>query len=184
MLPVLMLFLIPVGGGIPAGVLLARSHGIGWPMMEVLYLISDVILAFLFEPLLRLFVLIGRRVHMLARMAEVMRQSMQRTAAQYGSPGAGPFALVMVAFIVDPMTGRSAAMMAGHGFISGWAIAITGDMLYFTVLMVATLKLNSWLGDPTRAVTIVMTAMIVLPMLVRRFRKGARPQEVAPPQFR
>ena len=31
MLPVLMLFLIPIGGGIPAGVLLARDHGLAWP---------------------------------------------------------------------------------------------------------------------------------------------------------
>jgi hypothetical protein len=30
--PVLMLFLLPVGGGIPAGVLLARAKGFAWPL--------------------------------------------------------------------------------------------------------------------------------------------------------
>ena len=51
---VLELFVIPVGGGIPAGVLLARNQGLAWPVMAVLYLISDVILALAFEPLLNL----------------------------------------------------------------------------------------------------------------------------------
>ncbi len=54
MFPVLMLFLIPVGGGIPAGVLLARTRGLAWPVTAGLYLISDVLLALAFEPVLRL----------------------------------------------------------------------------------------------------------------------------------
>jgi len=40
MLPVLMLFLIPVGGGIPARVLLAERTGLAWPVTAVLYFIS------------------------------------------------------------------------------------------------------------------------------------------------
>ena len=52
MLPVLMLFLLPIGGGIPAGVLLARVHGLPWPVTAGLYLVSDVILALALEPIL------------------------------------------------------------------------------------------------------------------------------------
>jgi len=37
-----MLFLLPVGGGIPAGGLLARAHGLGWPLTAGLYLVSEV----------------------------------------------------------------------------------------------------------------------------------------------
>jgi len=44
-----MLFLIPVGGGIPAGVLLARDKGLAWPVTAGLYLISDILLALAFE---------------------------------------------------------------------------------------------------------------------------------------
>ena len=44
MLPVLELFLLPVGGGIPAGVLLAQSKGLAWPITTGLYLVSDVVL--------------------------------------------------------------------------------------------------------------------------------------------
>ena len=50
MLSVLKLFLIPVGGGIPAGVMLAQAKGVAWPVTTLLYLVSDIILAFLFEP--------------------------------------------------------------------------------------------------------------------------------------
>jgi hypothetical protein len=172
MLAVLMLFLIPVGGGIPAGVLLARSHHIVWPVTMGLYLVSDVILAFLFEPVLRLLIAAGRRVPALARATAAVKQAMDRTAAQYGGGGAGPCALIFIAFAADPMTGRAAAAAAGHGFVSGWAIAITGDMIYYTVIMIATLRLNSVIGDPNRTMAIILAAMFFLPVLVRRLKSA------------
>lgn len=170
MLAVLTLFLIPIGGGIPAGVLLARSQHIAWPVMMGLYFVSDVILAFLFEPVLWAVAAVGRRVALVARMAGAMRAAMARTAAHYGGVGAGPFTLIMVAFGVDPMTGRAAAAAAGHGFVSGWAIAIAGDMMYFTVIMAGTLRLNAVLGDPNRTMLVILAAMILLPLAVRRIR--------------
>ncbi|MDD5305582.1 MAG: hypothetical protein PHS14_20985 [Elusimicrobia bacterium] len=170
MLPVLMLFLIPVGGGIPAGVLLARKSGLAWPAAAGLYFISDVILAFAFEPILRLFVSLGRKIPVLARVAAAMKVIMDRTAAHYGGVGAGPFTLVMIAFGVDPMTGRAAAMAAGHGFVAGWAIAIAGDMLYYGVIAYTTLRLNAYFKDPNTTMMIVLGAMIVVPVLVRRVK--------------
>ena len=172
MVPVLMLFLIPIGGGIPAGVLLARRDGLGWPMMTFLYFVSDAILALLFEPVLRLVVAAGRKAPALARATEAVKKAMDRTAAYYGGAGAGPFMLVMIAFGVDPMTGRTAAAAAGHGFVAGWAIAIAGDMLYFLLIAAATLKLNAALGDPNRTMAIILVAMIVAPMLVRRAKSA------------
>jgi len=170
MLPVLMLFLIPVGGGIPAGVLLARTHELPWPLTAALYLLSDVILAFAFEPVLRLMVMLGRKLPRLARITAAMKTAMDRAAALYGSKGAGPFTLVMVAFGVDPMTGRAAALAAGHGFLAGWAIAISGDMLYYAVIAFTTLQLNAYVKDPSTTTFIVLGAMILVPLLVRRIR--------------
>jgi hypothetical protein len=168
MISVLTLFLIPVGGGIPAGVLLARSQHLAWPVTAGLYLVSDVILAFLFEPVLGLLRLAGRKIKFIGLMGAAMKLAMSRTTAHYG--GAGPFALIMIAFGVDPMTGRAAAAAAGHGFIAGWAIAIAGDMLYFGVVMAATLKLSSALGDPNRAMWIILAGMLILPVIVRRLK--------------
>lgn len=167
---VLVLFLIPIGGGIPAGVLLGRSYGIAWPMTMFLYFISDIILACIFEPIMMLFIRAGKHVPTLARISEAFKQAVQKTTELYGT-STGPFALIMIAFGADPMTGRAAAVAAGHGFITGWMIAIAGDMLYFTVLMVSTLWLNHILGDGTTTTWIILILMVAVPILIRRFRK-------------
>ena len=110
---VLMLFLIPIGGGIPAGVLLARSSGIGWPVMMALYFVSDAILACVFEPILKLMIAAGRRNEVLGKVTAVLKQAVHKTTAPYGS-ALGPLPLVLIAFGVDPMTGRAAAHAAGY----------------------------------------------------------------------
>jgi hypothetical protein len=130
MLPVLKLFLLPVGGGIPAGVLLAHAKGLAWPITALLYLVSDVALALAFEPILRLFATLCGKIPLLARLSKVLKAATARSATHFGGSAAGPVTLVMIAFGVDPMTGRASALAAGHGFLAGWAFAIAGDMLY------------------------------------------------------
>jgi hypothetical protein len=174
MLPVLKLFLLPIGGGIPAGVLLARDNGLAWPVMAGLYLVSDLILALAFEPVLRLLAALGRKIPLLARFSATLKAATARSAAHFSGTGAGPLALVMIAFGVDPMTGRATAHAAGHGFLAGWAIAIAGDMLYFAVIALTTLQLNSYIKDPNTTMLVVLGAMFVAPMLVRYFRSGLK----------
>jgi hypothetical protein len=169
---VLVLFLIPIGGGIPAGVLLAKARGLSWVWMEILYLISDIILAFVFEPLMLGVIAMGRKVHAFRRFADAMKRVMQRTTAPYGTAG-GPLALILIAFGVDPMTGRAAAAAAGHGFVSGWTLAITGDMMYFTVIMISTLWLNSIFGNATLTMTVILIAMVAVPEIIQRRRRAA-----------
>ena len=71
MLGVFMLFVLPVGGGIPAGVLLARANGLPWPVTAGLYFVSDVVLALASEPVLRLLVGLERKVRLLARFGKL-----------------------------------------------------------------------------------------------------------------
>lgn len=78
---------------------------------------------------------------------------------------------------VDPMTGRATALAAGHGFLAGWAFAIAGDMLYFAVIALTTLRLNSYFKDPNTTMLIVLGAMFVVPMLVRYFRSIRMPRK-------
>ena len=149
-LKVLTLFLIPIGGGIPAGVLLAKTRGLTWPITTVLYFISDCFLACAFEPLMHLFIKFAKNSPVLTRLTESYKASLKASLAKTGfkhglSPS--PFSLIILSFGVDPMTGRSAAKAAGHGFFAGWAIAICGDMIYFALIMVSTLLLNDVLGD-------------------------------------
>ena len=167
---VLSLFLIPVGGGIPAGVLLAKNYGIAWPITATLYFISDVILACVFEPIMLLLIAAGKKSRRLRRFSEAFSQSMQKTISKYGH-STGPFTLIMIAFGVDPMTGRAAAAAAGHKFVTGWMIAIAGDMIYFGVIMASTLWLNGILGDGTWTTIIILALMLIVPGLVRRIRE-------------
>jgi hypothetical protein len=176
MLSVLMLFLIPVGGGIPAGVLLAQTKGLAWPVTAGLYLVSDMLLALAFEPILRLLAWLAGKVPFLARFSARMKAAMARSANHFSGIGAGPVALVMFSFGADPMTGRTAAMAAGHGFVMGWAFAIAGDMLYYAVIAVTTLRLNTYFHDPDTAMWIVLGAMLVVPVIVRAFRKPGKIQ--------
>ncbi|GAM09444.1 hypothetical protein OR1_01723 [Geobacter sp. OR-1] len=169
-LPVLKLFIIPVGGGIPAGVMLAQSKGLAWPITTLLYLVSDIILAFAFEPILRIIAFICGKVSFLARFSTALKAATARSVTHFGGTGAGPIALIMIAFGVDPMTGRASALAAGHGFITGWAIAIAGDMLYFAVIAITTLRLNSYFRDPDTTMFIVLAAMFFLPVVIRRIR--------------
>lgn len=170
MLPVLMLFFLPVGGGIPAGVLLARGQGLAWPMTAGLYFLSDVLLALAFEPILRLLVHWGRDIPALARFCTAMKAAMARSVASLGGTGAGPFTLVLIAFGLDPMTGRATALAAGHGFLAGWAFAIAGDMLYYAVVALATLRLDAYFRDPTVTILVILGLMILVPALVRHLR--------------
>lgn len=167
---VLVLFLVPIGGGIPAGVVLAEKRGLSWLMMCLVYLISDIVLACVFEPLMLLFIKRSHKTPWMMRLRYVLAQSTGKIVGRYGlTPG--PFSLVMLTFGTDPMTGRSIAKAVGHGFVAGWTLVIMGDMLFFLVIMASTLWLNHVLGDGTWAAVIVMTAMIGIPTLIQHFKR-------------
>ncbi|MBI3558702.1 MAG: hypothetical protein HY074_20735 [Deltaproteobacteria bacterium] len=170
---VFLLFLIPIGGGIPGGVVLARSRNITWPVMLLLYFLSDLVLACVFEPLMLAVIAAGAKSPRWARFHEAFRQSMAKTILQYGS-NLGPLALILIAFGVDPMTGRAVAKSSGHGFVTGWMLAITGDMFYFTMLMVSTIWLNNALGDGFWTTLVMTLLMFVVPGLLRQARQAWR----------
>ena len=166
---VLTLFVIPMGGGIPAGVVLAKTRGLQWPMMMAIYLVSDLILAVVFEPLMHLFILATKHSRFLERFLNAYKTSLAKTGFNINST-LGPFSLIMLSFGVDPMTGRAAAKAVGHGFVSGWALAISGDMIFFALIMVSTIWLNNILGNGTWAAVIITVAMFCIPPLIKRWR--------------
>jgi hypothetical protein len=170
MFEVLTLFIIPIGGGIPAGVLLAQKKALPIPLTAALYFVSDVLLACVFEPLMLTLLHFAKRSSRFSRWAEMLKAAMNRSIMRYGV-NPGPFTLVMISFGVDPMTGRVAAHAASHRFVSGWLIAIAGDMIFFTLIMASTLWLNNVLGDGTWTSIIILTLMFAGPPLIRRIRK-------------
>jgi hypothetical protein len=174
-----LLFLIPIGGGIPAGVLMARDAGAPLPLIALLYFVSDVIQALTTEPMLQFALFVGRWIPLLRRLGERIARFTQRTALGDGSKR-GPFSLMMLSFSVSPLTSRTAAVAAGHGSIAGWGFAIAGDMLYFGVLMLSTLWVSSVIGDERLTVLIVLVVTLVLPSLIRRWRQAHARAAVAP----
>jgi hypothetical protein len=166
---VFLLFLIPVGGGIPAGVILAQKQGLPWILTAFLYFVSDVVLACLFEPFLNFVIRSSRRSARSAKFASAMKKAFKKTTPYYGNK-LSPLALIGVSFGVDPMTGRTVARAAGHGFLTGWTLAIAGDMLYFAMIMASTLWLNNILGDGTWTTIIITVLMLFGPVMVKKIR--------------
>jgi len=164
------LFCVPIGGGIPAGVLMARTAGVSPAIMAVLYFVSDIVLAFTFEPFVRFISWLGHYLPPVAWLVSAMRGLAARSGATAGG-AKGPIGLILVSFGIDPMTGRAAAAAAGHGFIPGWSLAIAGDMIYFLVLMASTLWLEGVLGDQRLTIGVVLVIMLVLPTIVRRLAR-------------
>ncbi len=178
-----LLFLVPIGGGIPLGVLMASRAGLGPLVVATLYLVSDVVLAFSAEPGVLGARWLGRRIPALGRLGDGLARLTVQTGLGEQS-ARGPLGLVLVSFAVSPTTGRAAAAAAGHGFVPGWSLAIAGDMGYFALLMTSTLWLDGVLGDGRVTVGVTLLLAWVLPLLLRRLRwpTGGTPvQAVAGP---
>lgn len=173
---VFLLFTIPIGGGIPGGVVLGHARGFGWPYLTLLYFVSDVLLALAFEPVLQGLRRLAERSPRARRTLAAYRASLQRQIERLGV-NPSPLKLVWVSFGIDPMTGRAAALAAGHGFVAGWLIAIAGDLIFFGILMASTLWLNGVLGDGTWASLIILALMLGVPALFRAWRRRARGSE-------
>lgn len=172
---VFLLFSIPIGGGMPAGVLLAKNNGMGWLAMTLLYLLSDILLAIYFEPLIRFFIYLSHHVAWIAKMRAILKMSNDKVLARYGQKPS-PLQLIGIAFGVDPMTGRAAAMAAGHNFFTGWAIAIAGDMIFFAIIAISTITLNGILGDGTLTALIILALMFGVPAIIKKIRRPRDPQ--------
>lgn len=166
---VLLLFLIPVGGGIPAGIVLAKQRGFSWFVTTGVYIVSDLILACVFEPIMLLFLRASQEKPFFTRLRMAFALTTQKLTAKYGLRPR-PLSLILITFGTEPMTGRAVAKAAGHGFISGWALTIIGDLMYFFILLASTLWLNDLLGDGMLAVIVVMAIMIIVPYLWRKLR--------------
>lgn len=156
---VLLLFLIPAGGGIPAGIILAKTRGLSWLATAGIYLIGDLIVACLYEIILRLFLRASEHKPFFARLRYAFQLTTQKLAEKYGLRP-GPLSLITLAFSTEPMTGRALTKAAGYGVFTGWALTLTGDLLYFFLILASTLWLNHILGNGTWAVIIVMIVMI------------------------
>jgi hypothetical protein len=144
-----------------------------------MYLVSDVFMAVTHEPF---FILLGWLAGAVPALGKV-RDFLARSSGQAGlrDGGArGPLGLILFSFTVDPISGRGAAAAAGHGYIAGWTLAIIGDMIYFAVLMAATLWLSGMFGDERITVGVVLLSIWLLSWFIRR-RQQQRTEQTRNP---
>ncbi|HEY1291746.1 MAG TPA: hypothetical protein VGJ60_01530 [Chloroflexota bacterium] len=177
---VFLVFATQIGAGIPLGVLMARNAGINPLATAGLYAASDVVLALTMEPMLIALRWLGQRVEFIGRLGNRLSRLTGATGLSQGKVR-GPLGLILFSFAVAPAPARAASEAAGHGFISGWTLAIIGDMFYFTLIMASTLWISSVFGGDDRfTVGAVLVGAWVLPMLIRRMRPRSNP---APPRL-
>ena len=171
LLGVFLLFCLPpMSGGIPMGVLIARDTGLSPLTTAGLYLASDVVLAFTNEPMLALLRWLSKRIEVLRRIGDIFGRLSRSVGLKDGGVH-GPLGLILVSFSITLTTGRAAAAASGHGFFSGWTLAIIGDMAYFGLLMVTTLWVSNIFGDDRLTIGAVLIATWVLPLVIRRLRQ-------------
>lgn len=172
-----LLFLIWGGAGIPMGVIMGRDAGLSPTTMTGMYFVSDIVMALTHEPLFWLLGWLAGVVPAIGKLRNLFRNA-SRAAGLQDQGAHGPLGLILFSFTVDPISGRGAAAAAGHGFVMGWAFAIAGDMIYFGVLMAATLWLTGVFGDDRVTIGVVLLAVWGLSMLIRRRRQQSAPASV------
>jgi hypothetical protein len=180
---VFLVFVTQIGAGIPLGVIMGRNAGISPLLMAGLYLASDVVLAVTMEPLLALLRWLGKRVAFLGRLGNRLAR-FSGAAGLQGGGVRGPLGLILFSFSVSPTAGRAASEAAGHGFFSGWTLAILGDMGYFLLIMASTLWVSSVFGDDRLTIGAVLIGAWILPMVIRRLRRSVAPGVSRQPSLR
>jgi len=168
---VLLLFCIPGGMGIPPGVLLGSHGGLGPLVMSVLYFVSDVMLASVFEPMLLIVAALARRLPFVRRVARWIFAAITRTMPT-GSVSA-PIGIALTAFGAGLPFGRALGATAGFGLIASWLFTIAGDMAYFGLGMTSTLWFDDLVGDSRTAALAGLAIMFVVPSLVHRWQARA-----------
>jgi hypothetical protein len=179
-LGVFLLFCMPpLSGGLPMGVLMSRDMGLSPLTTAGVYLLSDLLLAITNEPILTLLRWLSKRIEVLARVGRAFGRLTGSAGLQEGGLR-GPLGLILISFMISLTSGRAAAAASGHGFFSGWTLAIIGDMAYFGLLMVTTLWVSSIFGDDRLTIGAVLIATWVLPLVIRRLRQRSTRSSPAP----
>jgi hypothetical protein len=176
---VFLVFATQIGAGIPIGVVMARDAGLSPAIMALLYLASDVVLTVVTEPMLLALRWLSPRVAFIAALGNRLSRLSGAAGLSQGRVK-GPLGLILFSFVFAPAPARAASEAAGHGVISGWTLAIIGDMIYFGVIAASTLAVISIFGDSNRlAIAPIIVLAWLLPMAVQRLRREptASPRE-------
>ncbi len=175
------LFWAPVGPGIPAGVLLAHHVRLAPAVTFGLYTLSDTLAALVLTPVFGWLRTHGRRIPMVRAvgkrmLAAAMIGARTPTAAdvQDGRIAPALFRIATVGFGVDVYTAGALASGLPVPRLAGWAAAIAGDLVWFAVLLGASIAAAGVFDDERWIAVVVIAVTIVVPMLARRYIPALR----------
>ena len=166
-----LLFVIPTGAGIPAGVLLGHRVGLTAASLSGLYVGSGLLRAALFEPVFRW---VARRRHeggRITRWHDAARDLLARHE-MLSRAVSGSWAPLVAGYNLDPMAGRVAAGAIGMGWLRGWTLALVADFAYFVSTAVPTLWLQRFVGNEWLTLLLFVLLSTGIPMLWRRLRRS------------
>ena len=181
---------VPAGiflAGIPAGVVLARVAGVNPAVTFLLYALSDVLGALISHPLYQGLRRIARRIPVLHGFARRMMKvamfgTRVPTAADIHNTGrVAPalFRIGTVGFGIDVYTAGLLVTGLPLPRVWGWAAAIAGDLIWFTILLVVSIITAAVVDDYRIQIGVVLAATIVVPRVAKRFVPALRDPEPA-----
>src|SRR5262249_5282589 len=100
-----LLFLVPIGGGIPLGVLMARAAGVSPIWMARMYWVPDSVRPVPHEPMFMFLGWLAKLVPVLGKVRDFLARSTGRAGLRDGGTR-GPMGLILFSFTVDPISGR------------------------------------------------------------------------------
>jgi hypothetical protein len=178
---VFLLFWAPVGPGIPAGVLLAHHLRVPPPVTFGLYALSDALAAMILHPFYSWLRTHGRRHPTIRRIGQrafafamlgVRRPTAEEVQAGRLAPAL--FRIATVGFGVDIYTAGALASGLPIPRLPGWAAALTGDLLWFAVLLASSVAAAQFFDDDRVVSVVVIAVALLAPPLFRRIFPALR----------
>jgi hypothetical protein len=174
---VFLLFWAPVGPGIPAGVLLAHHLHVPAPITFSLYALSDTLAVLLLHPIYSWLRTHGQRIPAIRRigqrlLAVAMLGTRRLTAEEIRDGRLAPalFRIATIGFGVDIYTAGALATGLPIPRLPGWLAALAGDLLWFAVLLGASVAAAHVLDDDrVVSVVVIAVALLVQPIARRLF---------------
>lgn len=171
---VFLLFLLPWGPGAAAGIILARKVELSAGATIGLYVLSDVVTAFILEPLVQQLRTRGEK----SRIGRTVLSSVSRvgTLTQVSTGRFGPpLSLFIFTFATDFFTAGIVSTGLTMWRVVAWISIIAGDVIWFLIIYLAAIGIASFMSDDRVLFVVTMLLGFGLPPLIRRI--FARRQE-------
>jgi hypothetical protein len=161
------LFMLPIGPGTTAGILVGKNGGLDAIGILAVYLASDIVTALYLEPVLRFLIRIAARFAWARAIGAQLAQVAERT--QIGSGRLGQALGLGILSLGGGLPAGALALPTTQLQRSvAWASIITGDMLYFGFILAAALGLASVLPDDRLVFVAILVLVMVVGPLTRR----------------